>query len=61
MNRDILYAKEVQRQCSEIGYCSVVNSGTVSIESLTVLIEEHFGLEKSYEIVILLYFSPIFV
>ena len=34
MNRDILFAKEVQRQCAEEQYTSVINDGSITVEEL---------------------------
>lgn len=47
MDRDILFAKEVQRQCLAEGYASVINDGNVSIEELVDIVVTHLGLDKS--------------
>ena len=44
MRRDILYAKEVRKQCWEKNFCSLVNDGSMSIEKMTERVETHFGL-----------------
>lgn len=44
MERDALFAKDVQRQCEENGYLSLVNDGKREIEELIHLVEEHFEL-----------------
>ena len=45
MDRDILFAKEVQRQCLEEGYTSVVNDGNIEIEELVDMISAHLRLD----------------
>lgn len=44
MERDALFARAVQRQCSELGYVSLINDGTRSIGILIEEITAHFGL-----------------
>ena len=44
MNRDILFAQEVQRQCSEEQYVSIINDGNIEIDELVDLVVSHFGL-----------------
>lgn len=44
MQRDILFAKEVQRQCAELGYVSIINDGSETVDTLVQKVEEHFGL-----------------
>lgn len=44
MGRDILFAKEVQRQCQEEGFTSVINDGNLKIDKLVDIISLHFGL-----------------
>lgn len=44
MERDALFAKAVQRQCSELGYTSLVNGGDVPVEELIDRVAAHFGL-----------------
>lgn len=46
MDRDILFAKEVQRQCLVQGYVSVINDGNMSIEELVDIVSVHLELEK---------------
>ena len=44
MNRDILFAQEVQRQCSQERYVSIINDGSIEIDELVNLVVSHFGL-----------------
>lgn len=44
MGRDILFAKEVQKQCQEEGYVSVINDGNLKIDKLVDIVSFHFGL-----------------
>ncbi|MBQ3105484.1 MAG: hypothetical protein IJC59_06460 [Lachnospiraceae bacterium] len=46
MNRDILFAGDVRRQCAQENYRSVVNDGSRSIEEMRALVIEHFELDK---------------
>ena len=46
MGRDILFAKEVQKQCFEEEYVSVINDGSISIEELVDIVSTHFGLSN---------------
>ncbi len=46
MNRDILFAQEVQRQCREEKYVSIVNDGEMEIYELVGKVTSHFGLEN---------------
>lgn len=43
MGRDILFAKEVQKQCQKEGYASVINDGSMKIDELVDKISTHFG------------------
>ncbi len=45
MNRDILFAKEMQKQCKEFMYTSIVNDGIMTVEKMVSFISKHFGLE----------------
>lgn len=45
MDRDHLFAKEVQRQCEEAKYTSIINDGSIEIEKLAYKAIVHFGLE----------------
>ena len=45
MERDALFAREVQRQCAEVGYVSVINDGKVPVEEMIKMAAEHFGLK----------------
>lgn len=44
MGRDVLFAKEVQRQCAEENYVSIVNDGSVPVDEMVSMVEKHFGL-----------------
>lgn len=44
MNRDIMFAQEVQRQCSEDQYVSIINDGSIEIDELVDIVVSHFGL-----------------
>lgn len=43
MDRDILFAQEVRRQCRKTGYRSIVNDGSMKTDELAALAAEHFG------------------
>lgn len=45
MERDILFAKEVQKQCFEEKYASVINDGSIRIEELVGIVAAHFELD----------------
>ena len=45
MDRDHLFAKEVQRQCERENYFSIVNDGNIEIEELAYKAIVHLGLE----------------
>jgi adenylate kinase family enzyme len=44
MERDALFALEVNQQCAEIGFSSITNDGNVEIETLACILSQHFGL-----------------
>lgn len=44
MDRDVLFAKEVQRQCAEENYVSIINDGSMKIAEMAEKVERHFGL-----------------
>lgn len=46
MGRDILFAKEVQRQCAEENFYSIVNDGSVTVDEMVDRVERHFGLTR---------------
>lgn len=46
MNRDILFAEEVQKQCRKEMYASIINNGTIEAEALADKVAEHFCLKK---------------
>ena len=43
MERDILFAKDVQKQCEITGYKSIINRGERSEEEMVSEIARHFG------------------
>lgn len=43
MDRDILFAREVRRQCGEAGFASILNDGSLSIEAMVDAAVSHFG------------------
>ena len=45
MERDALFAEAVRRQCSALGYASLVNNGSTSVDELIHRAAAHFGLE----------------
>ena len=45
MDRDILFAQEIQRQCQKENYVSVVNDGTMEMDELANLVATHFELK----------------
>jgi hypothetical protein len=48
MDRDILFAQEVQRQCYEEGYVSLINHDGIGIDEIVDKVVEHLGLEDAY-------------
>ena len=44
MNRDILFAREVQRQCNEEQYISIINDGGIELDELVDIVTLHLGL-----------------
>ncbi|MBP3541471.1 MAG: hypothetical protein J6K72_06625 [Clostridia bacterium] len=45
MDRDALFALAVQQQCAELGYTSLINDGTASVDALTDRVIAYFGLQ----------------
>lgn len=45
MERDILFAKEIQRQCEKAEYKSIINNGDFPIEDMVNMIEAHFEMK----------------
>lgn len=45
MDRDILFAQEVRRQCHEENYVSVINDGTMELKELADMVATHFELK----------------
>ncbi len=46
MVRDILFAKEVQKQCDQENYASIINDGSMKIEELAGRVAAHFGFRN---------------
>lgn len=46
MERDVLFAEDVRKQCQEYDYYSIVNNGEISIAKLIQKVSEHFELKK---------------
>ena len=44
MERDALFAKEVQRQCVEEEYVSIVNDGNIGVDEMVGMAATYFGL-----------------
>ena len=44
MDRDALFAVEVQEQCQKQHYTSVVNDGKITFEALVELVGTHFEI-----------------
>lgn len=44
MNRDIMFAREVQRQCNEEQYVSIINDGSIELNQLVDIVVSHLGL-----------------
>ncbi|MBR2923816.1 MAG: hypothetical protein IKC28_02195 [Clostridia bacterium] len=47
MERDALFAKAVQQQCGELGYVSLINDGSMAVDRLMGMVENHFGLAQN--------------
>ncbi len=45
MDRDILFAQEVRRQCREEGYSVIINDGSIPIDEMAGSIAARFGLK----------------
>lgn len=45
MRRDMLFAEDVQRQCAQFRYASIVNDGYISIDEMCAAVERQFGLK----------------
>lgn len=48
MERDILFAQEVQKQCNKEEYISFINDGNINLYELVNKVNVHFGLGDSY-------------
>lgn len=46
MERDVLFAEEVVKECNALGYQSIRNHGELSIEELAHKVSAHFGLTE---------------
>lgn len=49
MNRDILFAREVEKQCYEEQYASIINDGKLEIDELVERVVTHFRLGEQYK------------
>ena len=45
MDRDILFAREVRRQCQEMNYSSILIDGAIAIDQIVSMVCTNFGLE----------------
>lgn len=45
MERDALFALNIHNQCKMEGYSSIINDGSIEIETLLCILSQHFGLE----------------
>lgn len=45
MERDVLFAQEVRRQCDKENYVSVINDGNMDLDELVNLAAAHFGFK----------------
>ena len=45
MDRDILFAQEVRRQCREEGYSVITNDGSIPMDEMAGSIAARFGLK----------------
>jgi len=45
MERDVLFAQEVQRQCDKENYVSVINDGNMDLDELVNLAAANFGFK----------------
>ena len=45
MDRDVLFAQEVRRQCHKENYVSVINDGNMDLDELANLVAAHFELK----------------
>lgn len=45
MNRDILFAEEARKQCTEAGYQSIVTDGKTAVDDVFLMVCSHFGLK----------------
>lgn len=45
MNRDCLFANDVNKKCKETGYFSIINNGECSIDDLLHKVSVHLELE----------------
>lgn len=45
MERDALFAVNIYNQCKMDGFSSIINNGSIDIETLSSTISQHIGLE----------------
>ena len=50
MERDILFAEDVRKQCEKLQYLSLTNNGEMTIEEMITRTAVHFGLEAQHEV-----------
>jgi len=44
MERDALFAKEVQKQCAEEQYVSIINEGSIEVDKMVEMVASYLGL-----------------
>lgn len=44
MDRDVLFAENVRKQCEDYGYESIINDGSKTVDEMLHMIRVHFGL-----------------
>lgn len=45
MERDALFALNIYNQCKMEGFSSIINDGSMEIETLLCILSQHFGLK----------------
>jgi hypothetical protein len=48
MERDAMFAEEVNLLCNEKGYMNIINDGKMLLDELAKKVSNHFGLEELY-------------
>lgn len=49
MDRDVLFAENVRKQCEDYQYKSILNDGSRTVGELLNMVQIHFGLERAAE------------